>query len=145
MKRIPAIVLGFAVLAAAAVIPAMAADLTITVKDVRNAAGVVRVGVYDSEASFRKPALAKAALQAKARPGEVTFVLHDLPGGRYAVGSFHDENETGRIEFGPLGVPVQGYGFSNDAQSTEGPPLFSQAAFDFDGKSDKTISFSLIY
>ena len=142
MKRIAAIVLGFALSAA---VPAAAADLTITVKEVRNAAGVVRVGVYDSQANFRKPELAKAALQAKAAPGEVKFVLHDLPAGRYAAASFHDEKEIGHIEFGPLGIPVQGYGFSNDAQSTDGPPAFSQAAFDFDGKSDKAISFSLNY
>lgn len=124
---------------------ALAADLTITVKEVRNASGLVRIGVYDSTASFMKPPLAKAAQQAKASPGEVKFVVHDLPAGRYAVTSFHDENETGKIEFGPLGIPIQGYGFSNDAQSTEGPPAFAQAAFDFDGKRDKAISFSLNY
>ena len=89
--------------------------------------------------------MAKAALQAQASTGDVKVVVHDLPAGKYAVVSFHDENETGKIEFDPLGIPLQGYGFSNDAQSTEGPPAYAQAAFDFDGKNDKSISLSLNY
>ncbi len=137
-------VLWAAILTAGAV-TASAADLTITIKDVRNGAGLVRIGVYDGAASFLKPPLAKAREQVKASPGEVKLVLHDLPAGKYAVASFHDENQSGKLEYGPLGVPLQGYGFSNDAQSPEGPPAFAQAAFDFDGKTDKTISFSLNY
>jgi uncharacterized protein (DUF2141 family) len=122
-----------------------AADLTITVKEVRNDSGSVRIALYDSAASFLKPPLAKAARQEKASAGEVRFVLKDLPPGKYAVGSFHDETGSGKIEFGPLGIPVQGYGFSNNALGTEGPPAFAEAAFDFDGKSDKAISLSLNY
>lgn len=144
MNCIHATALAF-VFSAATAATALAADLTIAVKEVRNGAGSVRIGVYDSAESFMKPALAKVVQQTKASPGEVNFVLHDLPAGRYAVASFHDEKETGKIEFGPLGIPVQGYGFSNGAQSTEGPPAFSQAAFDFDGMNNKAISFSLNY
>jgi uncharacterized protein (DUF2141 family) len=144
MNRVHAAVFAFA-LSAATTATAMAADVTVTVKDVRNATGLVRIGVYNSAESFLKPPLAKASQQAKASPGDVKFVLHDLPAGRYAVASFHDETETGKIEFGPLGIPVQGYGFSNDPQGTEGPPAFARAAFDFDGKNDKAISFSLNY
>jgi uncharacterized protein (DUF2141 family) len=112
---------------------------------VRNAAGSVRISVYDSAAAFTKPALARARQQAKASEGEVKFVVHDLPAGKYAIASFHDENNSGKLEFGPLGVPVQGYGFSNNALGTDGPPAFAQAAFDFDGKNDQAISFSLNY
>ena len=144
MNRVHAAVFAFA-LSAATTATAMAADVTVTVKDVRNATGLVRIGVYNSAESFLKPPLAKTLQQAKAIPGDVTFVLHDLPAGRYAVASFHDENETGKIEFGPLGVPVQGYGFSNDARGTEGPPAFARAAFDIDGKTDKAISLLLNY
>jgi uncharacterized protein (DUF2141 family) len=133
------------VLSALGAAPVMAADLTITVKNVRNADGLVRIGLYDSAASFLKPPLAKTREQVKASPGEIKLVLHDLPAGRYAVSSFHDENGSGKVEYGPLGIPIQGFGFSNDAQSTEGPPSFGQAAFDFDGKIDKAISFSLNY
>ncbi|HVA12629.1 MAG TPA: DUF2141 domain-containing protein [Stellaceae bacterium] len=122
---------------------ARAADLTVTVTDIDNAKGSVRAALYDSEASFGKPPLAKAALKTNAVAGSVSFVVHDLPAGKYAVASFHDENDSGKLTTNALGVPTEGYGFSNDAQGVAGPPKFGQAAFDFDGKTDNTIVIHL--
>lgn len=133
----------FLLLATAAV--ASAADLTITVKDVRSADGSVLIAVYDSDANFMKPPQAKVRRKTNANKGEVKFVIHDLPAGKYAVSSYHDENNNGKLDTNSLGVPTEGFGFSNDAQGVAGPPKFAQAAFDFDGKKDKAISFSLNY
>ena len=123
---------------------ASAATLTITVKDVRNTTGTVLIAVYD-QSGFGKPELAKAKQKVGAKAGEVKFVFQGLSAGKYAVAAFHDENGNGKLDRNSLGVPTEGYGFSNDAQGTAGPPNFSQAAFDFDGKTDRAISFSLNY
>ena len=143
MNRIHRIAVTVSFLLAAAAV-ASAADLTVTVKDVRNTTGSVLIVVYD-EGSFGKPELAKAKQKANATQGEVKFVFHDLPAGKYAVAAFHDENGNGKLDRNSLGIPTEGYGFSNDAQGTGGPPKFAQAAFDFDGKTNKAISFSLNY
>ena len=132
-------------LSSLAVVAAGAATLTVTVKDVHSTTGSVFIAVYDTDASFMKPPLAKVARKANASQGDVTFVLRDLPPGKYAVSSYHDENSNGKLDTNSLGVPTEGYGFSNDAQGNAGPPKFAQAAFDFDGKSDKSIAFSLNY
>jgi uncharacterized protein (DUF2141 family) len=124
---------------------ASAADLTVRVKDVRDAKGSVLISIYDSQANFLKPQLANWKQKLKASKGEVVFVFHDVPAGTYAATSFQDEDDSGKLKSNSLGVPTEGYGFSNDAQGTGGPPKFAQAAFDFDGKADKTISFSLNY
>ena len=143
MNRIHAIALAVSTLLVVSP-AAKAADLTVTVKDVRNATGAVLIAVYD-ESSFGKPELAKAKQKANAGNGEVKFVFHNLPAGKYAVSACHDENGNGKLDRNSFGVPTEGYGFSNDAQGTAGPPKFVQAAFDFDGKTNKTISFSLNY
>jgi uncharacterized protein (DUF2141 family) len=124
---------------------ATAADLTVTVKDLRSDNGAVLIAVYDSEAHFMDPRHAKFTNRAQATKGEVKFVFHDVPPGRYAVSSFHDENGNGKLDTNAFGVPTEGYGFSNGAQGTLGPPSFAQAAFDFDGKIDKSIALSLNY
>ena len=124
---------------------ASAANLTVVVKDVHNAKGYVFIAVYDSDSSFMKGPLAKVARKSKGVKGTVIFVIPNLPAGKYAVTSYHDENDNGKMDKNSLGVPTEGYGFSNDAQDVGGPPKYSQAAFDFDGKTDKTISFSLNY
>src|SRR5262249_60890200 len=105
----------------------------------------VPITVYVNEERVMKTQLAKVARKAEARNGEVKFAIHDLPAGKYAVGSLDDENGNGKLDRNSLGVPTEGYGFSNDAQGSGGPPKFAQAAFDFDGKNDKAISFSFNY
>src|SRR5215472_664549 len=111
-----------------------AADLKITVNDVRSTTGFVFVAVYDSQGAFMKAPLAKATRKIKANQGSVTLVIPNLPPGTYAVASYHDENDNGKMDTNSLGVPTEGYGFSNDAQGAAGPPKFAQAAFEFDGK-----------
>jgi uncharacterized protein (DUF2141 family) len=124
---------------------AHAADLTVTIKNVRSSDGAVFLAVYDSEASFMKVRLAKATRQAKAAKGEIKFVVENLPPGKYAVSSYHDENGNGKLDTNALGVPTEGYGFSRDAQGTFGPPDFVHAAFNFDAKSDMSIAISFNY
>jgi len=124
---------------------AHAADLTITVKGVRSADGAVFLAVYDSDKSFMKAPQAKTTRRLNASKGDLEIVIHDLPAGKYAIASYHDENGNGKLDTNALGIPEEGYGFSNDARGTSGPPQFSEAAFDFDGKTDRAIVFSIQY
>ena len=48
--------------------------------------------------------------------------------GHYAISVIHDENGNGRLDK-RLIVPIEGYGFSNDAAVMMGPPRFTSAAF----------------
>lgn len=130
---------------AAAIFPAaaFAGDLTVTVKGVKDASGAVLGAVYD-EAAFMQQPKAKGRGRVKAAAGTVTLTFRDLPAGRYAVSVFHDANGDGKLDRNNLGVPTEGYGFSNDAQGAGGPPKFGQAAFSFDGRA-KTISIDLDY
>jgi uncharacterized protein (DUF2141 family) len=126
-------------------IMAHAADLTITVKGVRSAAGAILLAVYDSNESFMKAPQAKTTRRLNSSKGDLKIVIHDLPAGKYAIASYHDENGNGKLDTNALGVPEEGYGFSNDARGALGPPSFSEAVFDFDGKTDKAIAFSIQY
>jgi uncharacterized protein (DUF2141 family) len=124
---------------------AHAADLTITVKGVRSADGAIFLAVYDSDKSFMKVPQAKTTSRINAGKGDLKIVIHDLPAGRYAIAGYHDENGNGKLDTNVLGIPEEGYGFSNDARGMLGPPAFSEAAFEFDGKTDRTIAFSIQY
>lgn len=124
---------------------AHAADLTITVKGVRSADGAVFLAVYDSESSFMKVPQAKTTRRMDAGKGDLKVVIHGLPAGKYAIAGYHDENGNGKLDTNALGMPEEGYGFSNDARGVFGPPKFSEAVFEFDGESDKAIAFSILY
>ncbi|MES2105239.1 MAG: DUF2141 domain-containing protein [Pseudomonadota bacterium] len=118
-----------ALLFAVTAIPSQAADLIITVKNLRSQNGMLMLALFNSTDSFLKPEKQFGAqlLQASQQPG--VFVFKNLPAGRYAVSVFQDENGNGKMDSNMLGIPTERYGFSNNATGTMGPPSFEQAAF----------------
>ncbi len=74
----------------------------------------------------------KRALRGQLSPikgGRAAATFHDLKPGTYAAAILHDENQNAEMDFNWLGMPLEGYGFSNDAAGTFGPPSFEAAAF----------------
>ena len=55
--------------------------------------------------------------------------LDDIPHGTYGLAVVHDENENMKLDTNFLGVPREGYGFSNNARGRFGPPRFSETQF----------------
>jgi len=104
---------------------AHAADLTVQVGGLKDANGKVMVAVFDRADSFLKQPVRVAA--ADAQQGAVQVVVAGLPPGDYAVSVFKDENGNGRLDRNVVGMPVEPYGFSNDAAGSYGPPRFQDA------------------
>ncbi len=137
----------FSVIAAALflVFPASlpAADLDITVAGVRNAQGTVRLVVHDKPEKFPSGD-ATAQLDLAARKGTVRGVMRGLAAGTYGLSLLHDENDNGRMDSNFIGLPKEGYGFSNDARVTLGPPSFAAAAFEV-GPGRTSITVHVVY
>ena len=57
---------------------------------------------------------------------------------------YNDENMNGKLDTNWLGIPTEGYGFSNDAKGMLGPPSFSAASFPYGGQ-DMELTISLHY
>jgi uncharacterized protein (DUF2141 family) len=107
---------------------AVAADLTITVTGLRSDAGTLRLAIFDSPGEF--PRGQEAAGEVVNAEREVTVMIDSLAAGRYAVAVHHDENGNGRMDSSFIGLPEEGYAFSNDAIVFLGPPPFTDASFD---------------
>jgi len=58
-----------------------------------------------------------------------TFVIKTLKPGKYAFKYFHDENKNKILDLTWIGIPKEGYGFSNNAKGTLGPPSFEKMIF----------------
>jgi len=61
----------------------------------------------------------------------VEYVFNDLPEGEYAIKAFQDENGNRTLDKDLMGVPVERYGFSNNARGLFDPPSYKKAAFIF--------------
>lgn len=114
----------FLVLSCAA-LPAPAADLTLRVDNVQQARGEVMVALYDGAAGFLKHPVRVASGPAGA--SSATIVIKDLAPGDYAFAVYHDVNANGKLDANPMGVPIEPFAFSNDAQGRMGPPAFDAA------------------
>jgi len=109
--------------------PAFAANLTVQVEGVLSASGNVRVGLYDAPRypnNANKPLL---AAEAPAMAGETIVILRDVPPGIYAVQLFQDINANGRMDTSWIGLPLEPFGFSQDATPFISKPSFDQVKF----------------
>ena len=77
----------------------------------------------------------------KVRDTQARCDFEDIPPGTYALVAIHDENMNGKLDTNLLGIPTEGYGFSNDVKALLGAPSFSAASFQYNGETlDLTIS-----
>jgi uncharacterized protein (DUF2141 family) len=123
-------------LAAALVLPAsfaQAGELTVTVTDLRAAQGTLMISVVNTEAAWNnqeKPvAVDKLAVAGKVQEGEPAVFKFNLPAGSYAVQVMHDQNDNGKLDTNFMGIPTEGYGFSNNPQVMR-RAFFSEAKFE---------------
>ena len=107
----------------------------VQVLNIRNSTGTVDCALFESPAGFPTEAL-RAATHVrviKVRQTQARCDFADIPPGTYALAVFHDENRNGTLDTNWLGIPTEGYGFSNDVKASLGAPAFSAASFAYDG------------
>ena len=102
-------------------------SLSVIVSNVKNSKGYVRVAVYNSKDGFMKKHVAIG--EARAAEGQVTVTINKLRDGEYALSVMHDSNNNEKLDTNLIGLPREGFAFSNDAMGTIGPPTFKEASF----------------
>ncbi len=111
---------------------AQAADLTVTIRHRRSTQGVISVALYNSKNGFLEQGAEVRSIDVRPQGDETPVVFKDLPPGDYAIAAFHDENASGEFDTNFLGMPEEGYNFSNGAKAFLGPPAFDEAAVPVD-------------
>ena len=117
-------------------------ELANIVVHVRNVAprGTIRLGLY-TEASYpdddAKPV---ASADVPAQEGETVIELRNIPPGTYAIKTYQDLNNNGKMDMTLLGVPKEPYGFSRDARPHLSKPRFESVEFAVSaGRNDQTL------
>jgi uncharacterized protein (DUF2141 family) len=107
----------------------------VTVANVKDTTGTIRVGIFKDESTFLKEAYIGKVV--KAGKGEVKVIFENVPSGKYALSVIHDENRNGELDSNLIGIPREGFAFGNDAMGTFGPPSFEKAAFEVSKEAKK--------
>jgi uncharacterized protein (DUF2141 family) len=120
------------------------ATLTIKVTDLRNHKGDLIFGVFKAADGFPNVKANAVDWQVKAADADsVTFTV-DLPPGKYSASVLHDENRNGKMDRNALGVPVEGYGVTNNPKPRLRAATFEEARFTLPADGAK-LAISLQY
>ncbi|WP_293897791.1 DUF2141 domain-containing protein [Phenylobacterium sp.] len=117
--------------------------LTVRVNGIRAAKGEVAITVYpDDKRRFLAPKskLARVRIPAVASVHACFWVQP----GYYAVAIYHDANADHNFNRTLMGLPAEGFGFSNDPETKVGLPPFSAVRFKVSSE-DTTIAIQTRY
>ncbi|MCY4342626.1 MAG: DUF2141 domain-containing protein [Gammaproteobacteria bacterium] len=117
---------------------AASGTLTIVIEDIRDASGAVQVQVLAGPAQFEGEGAA-AQFRETAVEGSLTLVADGLPPGEYAIRVMHDRNGNDELDVNFVGLPIEPYGFSNNAKGRFGPAAWKDARFELDGDATQVI------
>ncbi len=104
-----------------------AASINITVTNIKNIKGVVRIGIINKAEDFPYDAFTGKKIPISGNFANIKF--SGLAPGEYAIAVHHDENCNDKLDKNVLGVPLEGYCFSNNVKALVAPPKFKYAKF----------------
>lgn len=105
-------------------------ELKIEIQNLESNKGVVIVDLLDKG---EKTIEAKTC---KISDNRCTVIFKELKNDQYAIRYFHDANANDELDTNILGIPKEGFGFSNDAFGKFGPKKFSEWLFTVSGDSE---------
>lgn len=100
------------------------ATLTIVIKSLESNEGNVLVDFRDGNNKKIKD------FTEKIDNNQCVIVINGLNLGKYSFKYFHDENKNNKLDTYWIGAPKEGYGFSNNAKGSFGPPDFEDTIFE---------------
>ncbi len=115
----------------------MTGDLTIIVQGLHSDNGTVQIGLFNSEGTWKMGKDKFRGAKIGIRNRKTVWIVENIPYGFYAVRLFHDENNNDKMDTNFLGLPIESYGFSNNAKGLFGPPSFDKAKFMFDAQHNE--------
>ncbi len=105
------------------------ANLIIKIENVLPAGGILRMGLYDEARYPDDNSVPLASADVTAEPGETVITLHNLNPGIYAIQTFQDVNSNNKMDTSWVGLPLEPFGFSQDAVPFLSKPKFDEVKF----------------
>lgn len=116
--------------------------LHIVVTGIKHNGGKLEVGLYNNSKNFPKDdrEYLSEIIPVTKDKIEVSF---NIQHGEYAIALYHDKNNNEECDTNFLGIPTEGFGFSNNVKPIFSAPSFRRAKIEL--LEDKTIFIQLIY
>lgn len=96
--------------------------LNINIKGLESATGVIKLEIARPNGEVVK------SIDKKVSAKQVS-IKESIPAGEYMVQYYHDANNNGEMDKMLIGIPKEGYGFSNNPDAKYGPPDVKEMTF----------------
>jgi uncharacterized protein (DUF2141 family) len=117
--------------------------IKITITDINaSKKGWLFAGLYNPGTFLKKDPFRKFAAEVKGT--QMSFQFDSVPKGYYAVAAIQDINRNEKLDANNIGIPTEGFAFSNNAIGNFGPPVFIDCRFYFNGKY-KSMVIKMVY
>ena len=118
--------------------------LNVEISGINDIKGLMSIGVYSDEKGFPDKGKEFIGIDVEINSQMIVYTFKDIPFGTYAIAVFHDVNSNTKLDTNFLGIPKEGYAFSNNIFGAFGsPPGFKDASFQFTG--DKKVKIKMEY
>jgi uncharacterized protein (DUF2141 family) len=117
--------------------------LTLTIDNLASPTATIEVSVYTPQNKFPTENGQFKKYRFKPKAGKLVATITDLDYGEYAVATFQDLDEDGKIAKNMIGIPTDPYGFSNNYRPRIKAPAFKDCKFDYDAAT-ASINISMI-
>ncbi|NOQ98017.1 MAG: DUF2141 domain-containing protein [Calditrichae bacterium] len=107
------------------------AGLEVEITNIDNTEGNVLISIYDQEDNFPyQPFKTYSVEKESLVDGKLEFFIPDIKLGVYAITLLDDKNRNNDMDTNWLGIPNEGFGFSNNVKPTLlGAPPFKKCTF----------------
>ena len=103
--------------------------ITVEIIGVKNEDGQIFIGLFNNKDGFPDKNREYKGAFVKAKRETLHHTFTEIPNGDYAIAIFHDSNTNGILDKNFLGIPKEGYGFSENATAFMSVPAFKKAKF----------------
>lgn len=118
-------------------------EITVKVSGIEKIAGKLVIGLFNQSRGFPETNHAFKGGYINVKTSEIEYVFSDILVGEYALAVFHDINNNDQFDKNILGMPKEGYGFSNNSTGFFGPPVFDDVKFNLE--SNYTVKIDIKY
>ncbi len=122
-----------------------AQEVEVTITGLKNSKGQIVIGVFKDEPTFQKENafLSKSFRKENINEGKMKVTL-SLEPGVWGLSLLDDENMSGLMEYNFIGIPKEGFGFSDYYHSGLTKPKFDAFKFTLE-KEKKKITIKVRY
>jgi uncharacterized protein (DUF2141 family) len=120
-----------------------ASNLAVRVERVKAGMGPVLCDLFNAADGFPGPSPIIGGSLQFAASAEPVCTFTGLPAGEYAVSVMQDENANGTLDSNVLGVPLEGFGASNNVLPATSAPRWSDSRLSIDGAAPLSITVRL--